>query len=204
MYKYIISIIFIINFTKSVIACDCGQLLPPISLSATDSFQVITVARVVELEPGKTHGIAIFDGITLYKGMISSPFKVNYDCITSCKMPFELNDIWLLYMKKNKDGIYSVHFCERNRKKKSMGEEDEYTIYNQMTWEEEILFLEKHFPKKDFVDALLIDQVENTEKTIIDATRPLLHATDSQKIFLIVLSVLGMALIYFFVKKWLK
>lgn len=204
MNRLIITIFFIFNVTKSIIACDCGQLLPPNNLSATDSFQVITVARIVKLEPCKNKGLATFEGITLYKGMISSPFKVSYDCITSCKMPFELNDIWLLYIKKNSNGEWNVHYCERNRKKKSIGEEDEYTIYNQMTWEEEILFLEKHFPKKDFVDTLLIEQVENSGKTIIDATRPLLHATDRQKIFLIGFSVLGMGLIYFFVKKWLK
>ncbi len=194
----------ILFYSFQLIACDCGQLLPPLNKSATDSFQVITVARVIKLEPGKTTGVATFEGITLYKGIVSSPFQVIYDCITTCKMPFELGDVWLLYMKKNTAGNFSVHYCERSRKKVPIGEEDEYTIYSQMTWDEEILFLEKNFPKKDFIDAQWVSQLDTTQKIFIDATRPLNHATDSQKILLIILSIVGMTLIYLFVKKWLK
>lgn len=204
MRSLILSILFISIHTKALIACDCGQPLSPITKSATDSFQVITVARIIKLEPGKTIGVATFEGLTLYKGIISSPFIVNYDCISSCKMPFELGDVWLLYMKKNTAGNFSVHYCERNRKKMPAGEEDEYTIYNQMTWDEEILFLEKNFPKKDFTDASLVNLVDSAGKTVIDATRPLDHATDRQKIFLIVISIAAMSLFYIVVKKWLK
>ena len=204
MRSLILSIFFFCIGSKALLSCDCGQLLPPISKSATDSFQVITVARIIKLEPGKTTGVATFEGVTLYKGIISSPFSVSYDCITTCKMPFELGDVWLLYIKKNTGGNYSVHYCERSRKKIPAGEEDEYIIYSQMTWEEEILFLEKNFPKKDFTDASMVSQVDSIGKTVIDATRPLNHATDRQKILLIVISVVGMGLIYLVVKKWLK
>lgn len=197
-------ILFIWFGSISVLACDCGKLLPPLDKAATDSFQVITVARVLQLEPGKTTGVATFEGISLYKGIISSPFQVIYDCITTCKMPFEVGDVWLLYLKKNNQGNYTVHYCERSRKKALPGEEDEYIIYSQMTWDEEVLFLEKNFPKKDFVNVNMVHEIDRSGKTVIDASRPLDHATDKQKIFLIVVSVFGMALIYFVVKKWLK
>lgn len=204
MRSIFLNILFVLLGSYSVFACDCGQLLPPLNKAATDSFQVITVARLVQLEPGKTTGVATFEGMTLYKGIISSPFQVIYDCITTCKMPFEVGDIWLLYLKKNNQGSYTVHYCERSRKKALAGEEDEYTIYSQMTWDEEILFLEKNFPKKDFVNVNMVHEIDHSGKTVIDASRPLDHATDHQKIFLILVSVFGMALIYFVVKKWLK
>ncbi|MCX7743544.1 MAG: hypothetical protein N2167_03165 [Flavobacteriales bacterium] len=204
MRRIILNILFVLLGSYSLLACDCGQLLPPLNKAATDSFQVITVARVVKLEPGKNTGVATFEGITLYKGIISSPFQVNYDCITTCKMPFEVGAIWLLYIKKNNTGDFTVHYCERNRKKIPAGEEDEYTIYSQMSWDEEILFLEKNFPKKDFVNASMVNEIDSTGKTVIDASRPLAHASDRQKVFLIVISVLGMLLIYLAIKKWIK
>lgn len=187
-----------------VMACDCGQLLPPLNKAATDSFQVITVARLVQLEPGKITGVATFEGVTLYKGIIPSHFQVIYDCITTCKMPFEVGDIWLLYLKKNNQGNYTVHYCERSRRKPLSGEEDEYTIYSQMTWDEEILFLEKNFPKKDFVNANMVNEIDSTGKTLIDASRPLEHASDRQKVFLIVISLISVGVIYYITKKILR
>jgi hypothetical protein len=81
-------------------------------------------------------------------------------------------------------------------------ENDEYTIYTQMTWEEEILFLEKNFPKKDFSTREVVKEADN--KKVIDATRPLEHATNREKIILVLVSFVGMLIIYFIVKKVLK
>jgi hypothetical protein len=71
-----------------------------------------------------------------------------------------------------------------------------------MTWDEEILFLEKNFPKKDFSTSEIIKDAGN--KKVIDATRPLEHATNREKIILILVSFAGMLIIYFIVKKVLK
>jgi hypothetical protein len=188
--------------TIQVFACDCGKLLPLLTKQEAEKSDIIVIATIQSIQQDSLKCSAVCKGNTLYKGLFTQEFEVTFDCRTSCAMPFIVGQQWLFYLKKNNEQRYIINYCDRNRLKPLSSENDEYTIYTQMTWEEEILFLEKNFPKKDFSTREVVKEADN--KKVIDATRPLEHATNREKIILVLVSFVGMLIIYFIVKKVLK
>jgi hypothetical protein len=195
--------LFILCFhVVNVFACDCEKLLPVLTKQEAEKSDIIVIATIQSIQQDSLKCSAKFKGITLYKGLLTQEFDVTFDCRTSCAMPFIVGQQWLFYLKNNNEQQYTINYCDRNRLKPLSSENDEYTIYTQMTWDEEILFLEKNFPKKDFSTSEIIKNAGN--KKVIDATRPLEHATNREKIILVLVSFAGMLIIYFIVKKVLK
>jgi len=201
----LLALVFLILNFKFSFACDCGEQLPEFSKEETEKYGLIFIGTVDSIQPGERNGLAWFHGKELYKGLATPVIAIQFDNYTSCRVPFEAGETWMIYaVKDSVNSRWTVTYCSRSRKYPSQGEVDEYTVYSNLTFEEERKFLTAIYPPKDFIPQNTIDDISENNKTVIDSNRNLMHADNRQKLLLIAASVIGMVLIYLVVKKWLK
>lgn len=205
MIKKIIFVICWIAATNlTVFCCDCISQLSKLDKKQVESFDLVFVGQIIRIKQAENNCIAFFKGITLYHGVTSDTTEIHFDCSSSCEMPFNPGETWLIYAMK-KDGTLSVDYCERSRKKPSDKEQDDYIIYSGISYKEETGFLAKYYPAKDFAGVSQMTKINNNEVTVIDQNRNLPHADTRQKIWLLLGSFVVLLLIYagvrFFWKK---
>jgi len=186
-------------------ACDCGEQLPEFTKEETEKYGLIFIGTIDSLQDKEQNGTAWFRGLELYRGLATPRIAIRYDNYTSCRMSFREGQTWMIYaVKDSVTSQWTVSYCSRSRRLPEQGETDEYTIYSNLTYEEEKKFLASIYPRRDFIPQETINEIDKEDKTVIDSNRELIHATGRQKIFLILGSVAGLVLIYLVVKKWLK
>lgn len=206
MHKYILYIILIlwalIHINLKLFACDCGEQLPVFSKEETEKYDLIFIGKIDSINHGKKTGVAWFKGIKLYKGLAPPVIKIYFDDYTSCKMPFQSNDTWMIYANKDSiNGYWKVDYCSRTRKYPNQNEMDEYTIYSNITFDKEEQLLAEIYPLKDFIHPDKLSDIQENKKTVIDANRDLMHANNKHKIILLIISLVGVILIYIILKK---
>lgn len=202
--RFSIFILFLLGNVVSVIACNCNGVLPPISYEETEQFDLIAVGKITAVRTANaTENLAEVAGYSLYKGVIAETFQVYFASNTSCLIPFLEQEYWLIYAKKDSlnPQKYVVNYCERTRKWVKSNTNDEYIISSGMTYMEEIAFLEKNYPKKDFFTEAQIGEIQDKNQREITADRRLEQASPTQKIIILITSIIAFIVIYIIVRK---
>ena len=190
-------------------ACDCPKHPGKVTKSITDSFDVIMRAKVVLPFPcsGKESQTR-FEGLELFKGKgIPRILEITHDCQSACKMPFEKEQEWLLYMRLDTtahDTLYRVTYCERNRMKIENTADDEYTLYNDMNYKEEIDWLRQKMLPAFFLEPEDVETIIKQDLTIIDQNRNIRFATNNEKIAIVIGSFLFMIVLIWAIRRFLK
>ncbi len=188
-------------------ACDCPVHPGKLTKAKTDSFQVIMRARVELPFPcSGPESQTRFEGLELFKGKgVPKILEITHDCKSACRMPFEKDQEWLLFIRTDSaQKEYRVTYCERNRPKPTDPQQDDYTLYNEMNYEEELRWLRKNMLPAYFLEPEEAQTVITQDLTIIDQNRNLRYANDTQKIFIVVGSFLFMIVLIWVVKRFLK
>lgn len=207
MKKIFLTAFLPLSLFLTAAACDCPVHPGKLTKTKTDSFPVIMRARVVLPFPcSGQESQTRFEGIELFKGKgIPRVLEITHDCKSACRMPFEKEQEWLLFIRTDSaQKEYRVTYCERNRPKPSDPKRDDYTLYNEMSYEEEVRWLRKNMLPAFFLEPEQAKTVITRDLTIIDQNRDMRYATDTQKIFIVAGSFLFMILLIWVVRRILK
>lgn len=198
---------FLLSLNINMLACDCPVHPGRLNRDKTDSFDVIMRGKVMLSFPcsGKETQTR-FSGLELFKGKgIPNILEVTHDCSSACKMPFEKEEEWLLFLRRDSiTNTYSVSYCERNRKYIDNPKNDQYTMYNEMSYTEEVTWLRKNMLPVYFLEPEQAETVIKQDLTIIDQNRNIRFASNTQKIVIIVGSFGFMVLLIWLIRRFLK
>lgn len=187
-------------------ACDCPVHPGRLDKKKTDSFDVILRGKVMLSFPcsGKESQTR-FEGLELFKGKgIPRILEVTHDCASACKMPFEKEQEWLLFLHADSSGNYRVAYCERNRPLPSNPKEDAHTLYNEMSYTEEVTWLRAGMLPVYFLEPEQAETVIKQDLTIIDQNRNIRFATNRQKIMIVIGSFGFMVVLIWIIRRFLK
>ncbi len=196
--------LFLIAGFHQAFACNCEGVLPSIGFEQTEQYDLIVVGKIDAVKTfSSAENVAEVTGRTLYKGAIAEHFEVYFASKTSCLIPFLEQEYWLIYAKKDSlnPQKYIVNYCERTRKWVQSNTNDDYIISSGITYMEEIAFLERTYPKKDFFTEEQLHKINDKNQRELTADRRLEQASPKQKIIILIVSVAAFALIYFLVRK---
>lgn len=190
-------------------ACDCPQHPGKLTKSKTDSFDIIMRAKVILPFPcSENESQTRFEGLELFKGQgIPRIIEISHDCKSACRMPFEKDQEWLLYIKMDSSTSktnYRVSYCERNRMRYEKPSDDDYTLYNEMEYTEEINWLRKNMLPVYFLEPEQLEQVIKQDLTIIDQNRNIRFASNAQKIMIVIGSFTFMIVLIWIIRRFLK
>lgn len=185
-------------------ACNCPNFLPKLTKEETDKYEIIFKGKITDIQDENNKFSAKFKILEPLKGLIPDGIVISYDGLTSCAMPFDVNDTWLIYA--NKDSIthsyWTVNFCDRSRKFLNESDTiDMYTVYSGITMKEEYEFIRSNYPTGQVLSADSINMIEQKDLTVIDARRDLNHASPTMKFVLIGVSIVVLVAIYLLLKK---
>lgn len=207
IFSYLCIGLSIFLFVPKAFSCDCPSHPGKITRSKSDSFDVIMRASVVLPFPcsGK-ESLTRFEGIELFKGKgIPKVLEITHDCASACRMPFEKEQEWLLYIKRDTTkNEYRVNYCERNRMRFPDPKEDNYTLYNDMTYDEELNWLRKNLLPAYFIEPEQVETIIKQDLTIIDQNRNIRFASDTQKLLIVGGSFIFMIVLIWVIRKFLK
>lgn len=204
-FHTLLIVLFLCMAVQSTYACDCGEQMPVFSKAETEKYGLIFIGKIDSITHKKNNGSAWFKGLKLYKGIATPVVEIRFDNYSSCQMPFQSGDLWMIYAVKDSVTYkWITSYCSRSRKYPAQDELDEYTVYSNITFEKEEQLLAEIYPLKDFVESDIISEIDEKNKTVIDANRNLMHADNMQKIILLAISLAGVILIYIVVKKLLR
>lgn len=182
-------------FSVPAIACDCP---PPEKIDLIKVRQprnLVFLGTVIKTDSCK-HGVNLvyFKVKKLFNGKSDSTVAVQYDCSSDCMMSFTAGDEWLIYAEYFEYGKTEVKFCSRSRKRFSTPAEDVYWVTSQMTFDDELNFLEEKIGLQT-ISKPKDDELKRDIGVVEDPMKAL---------FLLISSLTGMILIYWFVKRVLK
>jgi hypothetical protein len=205
-YPVLLLIAFLLSGIQAF-ACDCPVHPGKLTKSKTDSFDVILRGKIILPFPcsGKESQTR-FEGLELFKGMgIPRILEVTHDCKSACRMPFEKEQEWLLFIKSDTSkGTYRVTYCERNRLAPTNVKNDDYTLYNEMSYQEELIWLRQNMLPVYFLEPEEVETVIKQDLTIIDQNRNIRFATDTEKVFIVAGSFLFMIVLIWVMRRILK
>jgi hypothetical protein len=192
--------------------CDCPEHPGKLTVRKTEAFDLIFLGRADSLspcQPGSRKALAVFAVERLYKGRNIPPYvTVEYPCAGACRFEFHPGDMWLLYAHHTPSAssdIFSVHPCERNRPVPRQPSEDDYTLYNEMTFAEETLFMRKHLlPAFVLPDTSVARLAREGQVKAIDQNRSIIFATDLQKLLLLAVSLAAFMALWLLTRRWFR
>lgn len=201
-----VSAIALMGATQAL-ACDCPVHPGKLNKDKTDSFDIILRGKVVISYPcSGRESQTRFEGLELFKGQaVPRILEITHDCASACRMPFEKDQEWLLFIHTDsaKTG-YRVTYCERNRPFPADSTKDDYTLYNEMSYREELTWLRGNMLPVYFLEPEQAEQVIKQDLTIIDQNRNIRFASNSQKIMIVLGSFAFMIVLIWVVRRFLK
>lgn len=205
--RHTVWILLMLLGTTAAFACDCPVHPGKLNKDKTDSFDVILRGKVVLSYPcsGKESQTR-FEGLELFKGQaVPRILEITHDCASACRMPFEKDQEWLLFIRSDSSKkIYRVTYCERNRPLPADIRKDDYTLYNEMSYKEELTWLRGTMLPVYFLEQEQAEQVIKQDLTIIDQNRNIRFASNSQKIMIVLGSFGFMIVLIWVVRRFLK
>jgi hypothetical protein len=83
--------------------------------------------------------------------------------------------------------------------------EDDYTLYNEMTFAEETLFMRKHLlPAFVLPDTSVARLAREGQVKAIDQNRSIIFATDLQKLLLLAVSLAAFMALWLLTRRWFR
>lgn len=189
-----ILLIILLQLGFAAWACECPEL-PRLTTEYTSGIDLVfkgSVQNITECRDGlaKAH----FMLQALYKGTSPKGIDVYFDC-EKCPMNFNVGETWIIYANYAQVGKPDVNFCSRS--KKLVDNEIEIKtqfIPSDYSFSEEAEWLQKNLGTHAFM--------EGNNKADFQHKNEL--PTPQRALVLIAVSLTGMLLVFFVVKKLLK
>lgn len=189
--------------------CDCPEHPGEVNKAVVESYDLVFRGKVQQAG-NCTNGTAsaVFEGLELFRGeKVPRYVTLNYSCGKACSYDFEKGTEWLLYARNDSvnTGRYLITFCERSRRFIADKKDDSYTMFNDMSWDEELAYLRKKVhPKPIFIENSDVQKIEEQNLKVIDANRDITIRDANKKMILIGISFLVMIIFILAFKKWFK
>lgn len=186
-------------FSLRAFGCDCPPI-EPVSKELTEDYDVIFYGKVDSIIPCNTKGIgtAYFTVISLYKGSARQHIAVDYDCSSSCMMSFLKGEEWIIYSMYQHFDLLTVNLCSHSRKKITDDSMDFYQAASQRSFEEENIYLEKNLGLQQFASHNKLNDQQKEMQPHNEQPSAL------NKLWLLLISMVVMAVIYLVSKKYFK
>lgn len=186
-------ILVLLIFSQHVNACQC-KTLSPLSKASAQAYDVIFTGQVIAVSPGEEHSRARFKIIDLYRGESYTELEVDYDNTTDCALNFVPGETWIIYGKWIEYGIPRAEMCGHSRLMPKTGEQDYYMIEGRPTYNDEVKWLNDSMGVKPFIDPTAKKDMGHKNQ-IPDPTQAIVYT---------VAGLLGLGLIFYFVKRMFK
>ena len=178
--------------------CDCPQHPGKLSRKKAENFEIIILGEIDSLFNCSSQdrwGYGFIRIIRLFKGRYVPPhIFIQYPCVGACSFEFKSGQKWLFYgnrVSSTARFVIKVHPCERNRPLPQSKKNDDYTLFNEMTFEEETMFLRKYLlPAYLLPDSTSANLAESGQIKAIDANRNERFASPKEKLVLVILSLI--------------
>ncbi|MFN8715267.1 MAG: hypothetical protein ACK5Z2_20635 [Bacteroidota bacterium] len=176
-------------------ACKCTEL-KPLSKESLDGYELIFSGKVAAVsactEEGR--GTVRFMIDSLFRGKAYVECDVQFDCSSSCAMSFAPGERWTIYATYLKYGSPEVILCSHSRKIPAFGTSDFVTDIRGASYSAEAQWLAKN---------LSIIPL-NEEKNEIMKPRELIHPEGMSMIWLLGGGIIGVLILFFVLKRFLK
>lgn len=188
-------LVFVISHSK-ISACVC-EPLGKISKVQVDEYNVIFTGKIDSVSACEgTKSTAYFTVHQLFKGETTKNIKVNFDCVSDCRMRMLAGETWMIYATYVKYGDLRATYCGRSRKHAADVNEDDGLARSGITYEEELRFLKDTYGLQPFL--------EKEREVIEPLKRELIRPKGMQTVWLLLASMVGMIVIWLIVKKFFK
>ncbi len=171
--------------------------MQPISKEGCKAYNVIFYGKVDSVSSCDTKGMstAFFTIKELYKGSVSQNIKVNFDCSSDCLMSFEKGEEWIIYGTYQKFDLLTVKLFEHSRKHFKDEKDDFYFPDANRTFDEEKQFLKNELGIQPFIIQNDLNEQQKIFKPHND------QPSDWAKLWLLLTSLVTMAIILYFTRK---
>jgi len=188
--------ILITFFFKALAGCECLPV-QPITEVTCKNYNVIFYGRVDSVTNSSEKGFntAHFTIAELYKGNVQQQVKINFDNSSSCLMSFSKNEEWLIYAVYKNFNFLTVSICGHSRKFFKEISNDFYQLNAQRTFPEEKKFLKTTLNIHPFSTVNELNKQREQFKPHNIQPEPM------NKLWLLFISLLTMAIIFFVTRK---
>jgi len=137
--------ILLLTFTLSLLtfnrsqACQCP--ITKLSIEECDKYDIIFRGRIVKDSINNKKGQVLFEVTELYKGVISSRFKLYYELDGDCAQGFMAGEEWIIYTTYKQANVGNMDWCSRSRKYFKNEKLDFYTVTYGNDYDTELKFL---------------------------------------------------------------
>jgi hypothetical protein len=175
--------------------CNCNEKEIEFSEAYVNSNQLIFRGKTVSTSKGTDYDKVTFSVSKLFKGTAAKQVDVYFDAKNPCVLKFNTGEDWLIYANY-KSGKPLLAYCSRSRKNVINTNKNIDLMYvkSDITIDDETEKLSELCGLKPVT--VPISENEDGHSNIIP--------TGSQRILLIIFSVIGFALIYFVLNKVMK
>jgi hypothetical protein len=191
LYTLVFILVFQISFSQD--NCNCNE--KEIAFSEGYVNQLIFRGKTVNVAKGIDYDKVTFQVNSLFKGIASKQMEVYFDNKNVCALKFNVGEDWLVYANY-KSAKPVVVYCSRSRKNVINTNKNIDLMYvkSDITIDDETDKLIELCGLKAFSEPIL--ENENAHDNIIP--------TGSQRILLIIFSLIGFAAIYFLLNRLFK
>ena len=193
---YILGFLMIFQVSFSQDNCNCNEKETVFSEGYVNSNQLIFRGKTISTAKGTDYNKVTFQVNSLFKGIASRQTDVYFDAKNPCVLKFNPGEDWLIYANY-KSGKPVMVYCSRSRKNVINTNKNIDLMYvkSDITIDDETDKLTELYGLKAFTEP--IANTESAHDNIIPS--------GSQRILLIIFSLIGFALIYFVMNKlWKK
>ncbi len=173
-------------------ACQCP--ITKWSIDAVNKNDIIFIGKIKNIVLHQNnYTVVIFDIDHLYKGQAFWQVKILFPENDGCAIPLNLGEEWLIYAYQKQINTFLVEWCGFSRKKIINDNEDFFIATHLITYDEELHLIRKNFSEIKPQD---IPNSFAKQRNIIP--------NKVQFFTYLLLSLMGLLIIYILIKKYLK
>lgn len=187
--------LFAIAFSFSLstlVACDCETI--PISVQSIASSELIFLGKVVAISGCDKTSKASFSIQELFRGKAFANIEIEFDCTSDCQMSFSPGQTWIIYAKYKTYGKAEVFFCGYSRQQFANEKDDYNSVAQGMNFDDEKKWLENNVGV----------QTLNEKNPMADDLHENIHPNGYQILYYLGFGFVGLIVIYFVGRKYLK
>lgn len=193
IFLFVLSLFF--NFSFSQNACNCDETKIAFSESYIKAHELIFRGKTLSVEKGADFAMARFSVTQLFKGSAPKELTIYFDKKNECGLKMNVGEDWIIYANYKQLQKPFVEYCSRSRKNvinTNKNVEIQY-IKSDLSIDAESEQLQRQLGVQKFSAQA---EEDNRHNNIIP--------NFTQRIVLILCSILGFVLIYFMLNKFLK